>query len=52
MKTYYLIVSLLAIIGVSQLLSDYPILIGVIAFGIAIAYREQVDTLKQKTNKQ
>lgn len=52
MKTYYLIVSLLAVIGLSQLLSDYPILIGLISFGIAIGYSNELHILKQKTDKQ
>ena len=43
MKAYYLIVSLLATIGISLLIPDYPVLIGIIGFGIAIGYRNEVE---------
>ena len=43
MKTYYLIVSLLATIGISYFLTDYPYLIGIVGFGIAIGYRNEVE---------
>lgn len=50
MKAYYLIISLLATIGISFLLSDYPYAIGIISFGIAIGYRNEVDEYNRKNN--
>lgn len=50
MKVYYLIVSLLATIGISYFLTDYPYLIGIVGFGIAIGYRNEVDEYNRKAN--
>lgn len=51
MKLYYLIVSLLAIVGVTYFLTDYPYLIGIVGFGIAIGYRNEVDEYNRKNTK-
>ena len=51
MKVYYLIVSLLATIGVTYFLTDYPYLIGIVGFGIAIGYRNEVEHYNQKNGK-
>jgi 4-hydroxybenzoate polyprenyltransferase len=48
MKAYYLIVSLLATIGISLLIPNYPVLIGMIGFGIAVGYRNEVDSYNKK----
>ena len=51
MKLYYLIVSLLATIGISYFLTDYPYLIGIIGFGIALGYRNEVEHYNKKNGK-
>jgi hypothetical protein len=40
MKRYNLVLSLLAVVGVSLLLSDYSVVVGILSFGIAIGYKE------------
>lgn len=42
MKIYYFIVTIFAIIGVTLLLGNYPILLGISAFGMGIGYREYI----------
>jgi len=39
-KTYYLIITIFAIIGIALLFSNYPILIAIASFGLGIAYKE------------
>lgn len=46
MKIYFLIVSLFATIGASYFLLDYPYLIGIVGFGIALGYRNEIDQRK------
>jgi hypothetical protein len=40
MKRYNLILSLLAVVGVSLALQNYPVVVGILSFGIAIGYKE------------
>ena len=39
MKTYNLIISILAVIGVAFVFESYPTIVGIISFGIGLAYR-------------
>jgi hypothetical protein len=39
MKKYNLIVSFLAVIGISFLLGEYPLIVALSSFGIGLAYR-------------
>jgi hypothetical protein len=39
MKTYYLIISILAVIGVAFVLESYPTIVGIISFVIGLAYK-------------
>jgi hypothetical protein len=39
MKTYYLIVSILAVIGISFVLENHPIIVGLCSFGIGLSYK-------------
>jgi hypothetical protein len=39
MKKYNLIVSFLAVIGISFLLKEYPLIVALSSFGIGLAYR-------------
>jgi hypothetical protein len=48
MKTYYLIITLFAVVGVSLLLSNYPVIVGLVSFGLAIGYKEELHKLKEK----
>lgn len=48
MKTYYLIITLLAVVGVSLLLSDYPVIVGIISFGLAIGYKEKLHKIQEE----
>jgi hypothetical protein len=48
MKTYYLIITLFAVVGVSLLLSNYPVIVGIVSFGLAIGYKEELYKLKEK----
>lgn len=46
MKIYYFIVTIFAIIGVTLLLGNYPILLGISCFGIGIGFREYIQQEK------
>jgi hypothetical protein len=46
-KTYYLIITILALIGLT-LFENYPIVIAISAFGIGIGYREYTQELEEK----
>ena len=48
MKTYYLIITLLSVVGVSLLLSYYPVIVGLVSFGLAIGYKKELHKLKEK----
>ena len=48
MKTYNLIVTVLAIVGVALFFDNYPILVGIAGFGIGIGYKEYTQELKEK----
>ena len=39
-KTYYLIITIFALIGVALLFSNYPIVIAIASFGFGISFRE------------
>jgi hypothetical protein len=39
MKNYNLIISFLAVIGISFLLGEYPLIVALSSFGIGLAYR-------------
>jgi hypothetical protein len=39
MKAYNLIISILAVIGISFVFESYPIIVGISAFGIGLAYK-------------
>ena len=41
-RTYYFIISVFALVGVTLLLANYPIIIAIISFGLGIGYREYV----------
>ena len=47
-KTYYLIITLFAIIGIALLFSNYPIVIAISAFGLGIGYREYTQEVKEE----
>jgi energy-converting hydrogenase Eha subunit E len=40
MKRYHLVLSLLAVVGVSLVFQNYPVVVGILSFGIAIGYKE------------
>jgi hypothetical protein len=46
-KTYYLIITIFALIGLT-LFEDYPIVIAISAFGIGIGYREYTQEVKEE----
>ena len=48
MKTYYLIITLFAVVGVSLVFSDYPLIIGISSFGLAMGYNQELGILKDK----
>jgi len=39
MKTYNLIISILAVIGIALVFENYPIIVGLASFGVGLAYR-------------
>ena len=39
MKTYYLIISILAVIGIALVFENYPIIVGLASFGFGLAYK-------------
>ena len=39
MKTHNLIISILAVIGIAFVFESYPTIVGIIYFGIGLAYR-------------
>lgn len=39
MKAYNLIISILAVIGIALVFENYPIIVGISAFGIGLAYK-------------
>ena len=39
MRHYNLIISILAVIGISFAFESYPIIVGIASFGIGLAYR-------------
>jgi len=39
-KTYYFIISVFALVGVTLLLENYPVIIAILSFGLGIGYRE------------
>lgn len=41
-KTYYFIISVFALVGVTLLLENYPVIIAILSFGLGIGYREYV----------
>jgi hypothetical protein len=48
MKTYYLIITLFAVVGISLLFSEYPVSIGISSFGLAMGYNQELGILKEK----
>jgi hypothetical protein len=41
-RTYYFIISVFALVGVTLLLANHPIIIAIISFELGIGYREYV----------
>ena len=41
-RTYYFIISVFALVGVTLLLANYPTIIAIISFGLGIGYGEYV----------
>ena len=39
MKTYNLIISILAVIGIALVFENYPIIVGLASFGFGLAYK-------------
>jgi len=39
MKTYYFIISILAVIGISFVFESYPTIVGISSFGIGLAFK-------------
>lgn len=52
MKIYYFIVTIFAIIGVTLLLGNYPILLGISCFGIGIGFKEYTQEEKEQVKKE
>jgi flagellar biosynthesis protein FlhB len=50
-KTYYLIITILALIGLT-LFENYPIVIAISAFGIGIGYREYTQEDKEEVKEE
>lgn len=48
MKIYYLIITLFAVVGVSLVFSDYPLIIGISSFGLAMGYNQELGILKDE----
>lgn len=48
MKIYYLIITLFAVVGISLLFSEYPLIIGISSFGLAMGYKQELEILKDK----
>ena len=46
MKIYYLIITLFAVVGISLLFSEYPLIIGISSFGLAMGYKQELEILK------
>ena len=48
MKIYYLIITLFAVVGISLLFSEYPVIIGISSFGLAMGYKQELGILKDE----
>ena len=48
MKTYYLIITLFAVVGISLLFSEYQVIIGISSFGLAMGYKQELGILKEE----
>jgi hypothetical protein len=51
MKTYYLIVTIFALIGVALLFENYPVVIAIASFGLGIAYKEYTQEDKEEVKE-
>lgn len=51
-KTYYLIITIFALIGVALLFSNYPIVIAIASFGFGISYREYTQEDKEEVKEE
>ena len=46
-KTYYFIITVFALIGVTLLFENYPIVITIASFGFGIGYKEYIKDAKE-----
>ena len=51
-KTYYFIITILALIGVALLFENYPIVIAIASFGFGISYKEYTQEDKEEVKEE